>query len=368
MRLTIPQPELAAAAKWAARQAPNKAANPVLLGARLEASDSHLRVSVWDGATAAHATLDADVDEPGVIVASAQMLADITSSLRKTDVTLTGGDGLAVTTPAAEFNIPSIDPRTYPTLPGLPEAQGTVDGTDFATAYQRVHRAIDSKASGSFAGMTGIRLRVVGDQLMLSATDRFRIATAWLPWDGDEAGLGVVPGKVMADNARTFNSRLQIALPAAGEGAAALISEGRAVSTLLIEPSLFPHKVDTQIPTDFTGEITGEADELTAAIQAAMTVSGGTLLWINTAGSDVTFRAGRDASSRVTADAVYEGDHESFEMAINAGYLLDGLAPVTGPVRLSLTKPIAPAVIEPVDEDGYRYTVVPIRDPAKAAA
>lgn len=368
MRATIPQPELAAAAKWAARQAPTKAPNPVLLGARLEAGDDQLRISVWDGATAAHATLTADVEQSGVVVASAQMLADITGSLRKTEVTLSGDDGLAVTTPAAEFQIPGIDPRAYPTLPALPDTQGTVDGSEFALAYQRVHRAIDSKASGSFAGMTGIRLRVVGDQLMLSATDRFRIATAWIPWDGDSQGLGVVPGKVMADNARSFLGRLQIALPADGQGTAGLVADGRAVSTLLIEPSLFPHAVDTQIPTSFTGEINGDADELATAVQAAMTVSGGNLLWIHATPASVTLRAGRDASSRVTADAQYDGDHDEFEMAINAGYLLDGLTPIAGPVRISLTTPKNPAVIEPADEDGYRYTVVPIRDPAKAAA
>ncbi|MEY9995814.1 DNA polymerase-3 subunit beta [Streptomyces sp. V4I8] len=370
MRATTPQAELAAAAKWAARQAPNKAANPVLLGARLEAGDDQLRISVWDGATAAHATLTADVEEPGVIVASAQMLADITGSLRKSDVTLAGDHSLTVTTPAAEFNIPGIDPHTYPALPGLPGTHGTVDGGEFATAYQRVHRAIDPKASGSFAGMAGIRLRVVGDQLMLSATDRFRIATAWLPWrgDGEAAGLGVLPSKVMADNARTFDGALQIALPEEGEGTAALITENRAVSTLLIEPGLFPHKVDTQVPTQFTGTITGDASELAAAVQAAMTVSDGTLLWINTNGSDVTLRAGRDASSRITVDAQYDGDHSEFEMAINADFLTDGLTPIAGQVHLNLTTPITPALIEPVDEDGYRYAVVPIRDPAKAAA
>lgn len=370
MRANIPQPELAAATKWAARQAPSKAANPVLLGARLEAGDDQLRISVWDGATAAHATLAADVDEPGVVVASAQLLSDIAASLRKTDVTLVGDDGLTVTTSVAEFQIPGIDPRAYPTLPQLPAAQGTVDGAEFATAYQRVHRAIDPKATGSFAGMAGVRMRVAAGMLMLSCTDRFRIATASLPWGGeqDDAALGVIPAKVMADNARAFDGPLQIALPVDGKGTAGFITDRRSVSTLLIEPSLFPHKVDSQIPSKFTGRITGQADELAAAVQAAMTVSGGNLLWINTSGADVTLRAGRDASSRITVDAEYKGERDEFEMAINAGYLTDGLTPISGTARISLTSPTTPALIEGVDEDGYHYAVVPIRDPAKAAA
>lgn len=370
MRLTIPQPELAGAAKWAARQAPSKPANPILLGARLEADGGRLRVSVWDGATAAHATLDADIEEPGVVVASAQMLADITGSLRKTDVTLAGDHDLTVTTTAAEFRIPGLDPHTYPQLPGLPNTQGGVDGGEFAAAYQRVHRAIDPKATGSFAGMTGVRLKVMDGRLKLSATDRFRIASAWIDWHGDDTdtGMAVVPGKVMADNARAFDGRLQLALPADGNGTAALISDGRSVTSLLIDPGLFPHKVDTQIPTSFTGAITGDASEITAAIQAAMTVSGGNLLWLNTDGADVMFRAGRDASSRVQADAEYDGDNEQFELAINAGWLLDGLAPISGAARINLTTHVAPAVIEAVDDDTYQYCAVPIREPHKAAA
>jgi DNA polymerase-3 subunit beta len=370
MRATIPQPELAAAAKWAARQIPNKPTNPILLGARLEAADDHLKLSVWDGATAAHAVLDADVDKPGVLIASGQMLADITGSLRKTDVTLHGDHELTVTTTAAEFVLPGIDPREYPTLPTLPATQAGVDASEFAVAYQRVHRAIDPKASGSFAGMAGIRLKVADGLLQMSCTDRFRIASAHLPWGGDagDTAVGVVPGKVMADNARAFTSSLQLALPADGNGTAGFVSDSRSVSTLLIEPTLFPHAVDTQVPTKFSGHITGDADEITAAIQAAMSVSGGNLLWISTNGADVTFRAGRDASSRVTADAEYEGDHDEFEIAINAGFLLDGLTPIGGQVGIHLTTPVTPAVIEPVGDDSYRYCVVPIRDPAKAAA
>ncbi|QCX81172.1 DNA polymerase III subunit beta [Streptomyces sp. YIM 121038] len=370
MRLTIPQPELAAAAKWAVRQLPHNPSQPVLLGARLEATDHQLKLSVWDGATAAHTTVDADVDQPGIVIPSGRLLADVTGSLRKSEVTLEGDRDLTLTTSVAEFRIPGIDPSDYPALPGLPPTQGQVSGDEFAAAYQRVHRAIDPKATGSFAGMAGIRLKVLGGMLKLSATDRFRIASAWLPWcgeAGDEA-MGVVTAKVLADNAKTFDGTLRIALPEKGNGTAAFVADRTAVTSLLIDPALFPHKVDSQIPRQFTGTITGPADELTASLQAAMTVAGGNLLWISTSGSTVTLRAGRDASSRVTADAEYDGDHDEFEIAINAGYLLDGLAPITGNAQINLTTPMHPVLIEDAADDSYQYVTVPIREPAKAAA
>ncbi|MFI8872401.1 DNA polymerase III subunit beta family protein [Streptomyces sp. NPDC055243] len=370
MLATVPQPELAAAARWAARQLPAKPSQPVLLGSRLEATEGRLRISVWDGANAAHATLNADVETSGVVIPSGQMLANVVANLNKTDVTLAGDHDLTVTTPTAEFRIPGINVHDYPTLPQLPETLGKVDGNEFAVAYQRVHRAISPKAVGQFAGMAGIRLKVLAGMLKLSATDRFRIASAWLPWDGDfeTEAMGVVPGKVMADNAKVFDGDLRIALPADGNGTVALICGENAVAGLLIDPTVFPHKVDTQIPNEFTGHILGSAADLVAAIHAAMAVSTGNLLWINTSGSKVTLRAGADASSKVTADAKYDGDHNEFEIAINAGYLLDGLAPIAGDALISLTTPARPALVADVCDDTYQYTVVPIRDPAKAAA
>ncbi|MFJ3839414.1 hypothetical protein ACIPY6_28460 [Streptomyces sp. NPDC090054] len=367
MHATIPQQELAAAVTWAAKQLPTKPTNPVLAGMRLQSVDSRLRLSVWDGMTAAHAEIDADIHEDGIVVTPGQMLQQVVGSLRKSEVTITDTSGdLEVTTLGAHFTLTSLDSHDYPALPSTPAAHGSVDGSDFAAAYKRVKAAMDPRAEGPFAGMSGIRVRVAGDTLTLTATDRYRIATAVIPWQSDKPveAMGVIPGKTLADNAAAIDGRLHLALPADGSGTCGMTGGGRQVSTMLIDPTLFPHRVD-QLTVPKTGLIVGQAPELIDGIRAAMAVSeSGKPVWINAGETGVTFRAGRDSRSVVEVDARYEGESD-VEVAINSTYLLDGLTPIVGTAHIDVSTPKLPALIYDPADDTYRYVVIPIRDPHK---
>ncbi|OLZ72526.1 hypothetical protein AVW11_03800 [Streptomyces amritsarensis] len=370
MHVTIPQQELAPAVAWAAKQLPAKPLNPVLAGMRLHAADGRLQLSVWDGTTAAHADVNADTAGPGTVIAPGQMLQHIVGALRKGEVTFTDASGeLEISTPGAHFALSALDDRDYPVLPSMPDATGSVDGAEFAAAFKRVKTAMDPKADGAFAGMGGIRLRIDAGVLSLTATDRYRIATATLPWTSDQpvTAMGVFPGKTLADNAAAIDGRLHLTLPADGTGTAALSGARRQVSTMLIDPTLFPHKVD-QLAITKSGRIVGDAGDFAEAVRAAMAVTEpGKPVWINASPDRVTLRAGRDARSVIEVDAQYEGDHDEFEAAFNSVYLLDGLAPLGGVVHLELSTPKTPALIHDPGDDTYRYVVVPIRDPHKSA-
>lgn len=367
MHATIPQQELAAAVTWAARQLPAKPLNPVLAGMRLRAGDGRLHLSVWDGTTAAHADVDADVAEDGTVVAPGQMLQQIISSLRKSEVTFADTTGeLEVTTLGAHFTLNVLDGHDYPTLPDMPATQGSVDGAEFAAAYKKVKAAMDSKAEGPFAGMSGIRVRIDGPVLTLTATDRYRIATATMAWQPCQpaAAMGVIPGKALADNATAVDGRLHLALPADGAGTCGLAGDGRQVTTMLLDPSLFPHRVD-QLTIQKAGTISGQASDFIEAVRTAMAVSEpGKPVWINASDMGVSLRAGRDARSVVEVDAQYEGDGE-FEAAINSTYLLDGLAPLPGLAHIEVSTSKTPALIHDPGDATYRYVVIPIREPHK---
>lgn len=370
MYATIPQQELAAAVTWAARQLPTKPTNPVLTGMRLHADDGRLRLSVWDGTTVAHATIDADIADPGTIVTPGSMFQQVVAALRKSDVSLSDRTGeLEVTTRGAHFALNVLGGHDYPVLPGIPDALGSVEASEFATAFKRVKSAVDPKADGTFAGMSGVRVRVADDTLTLTVTDRYRIATATVPWQAHQPGtaMGVIPGKALADNAGAFQGRLHLSLPEDGAGVAALAGDGRQVSTTLIDPSLFPHKLD-ELTLNISGRIITDAENLTEAVRAAMAVSeAGKPVWIHASETGVSLRAGQGSRSVVEVDATYEGDLPEFEAAINSVYLLDGLAPLTGLTHIDVTTPKTPAVIHNPDDPTYRYIVTPLRDPAKNA-
>ncbi|MEU5772632.1 hypothetical protein ABZ819_04920 [Streptomyces venezuelae] len=368
MHATIPQPELAAAAKWAARQLPVKLSQPVLHGARLEATGDRLKISVWDGTTAAHATVDADVEQPGFVVASGRTFSDVVAALGKTDVTLADtGDGLAVTTDRAEFSLPTLPAADYPALPAIPDGVGTVDGDELAAGFKRIKDAISRTAEGSTAGMRGVRLVADSGRLEMCATDRYRIATTWIGWDGPDGGTGVLPGRALADAVAAFTGRLHVALPAGGLGTAALVGERHQITTVLMDWETFPHRVHEVSPSDKTisGSIEADAEELKAAVQAAI-LADGKALHLAVDSRHGTVHAAGDTRGRIRVAAVYSGDQDGVELKIEPPYLVDALAQFTGSIRIDVTTPARPFRIVDPDDDTYRHVIMPLKPTAAA--
>ncbi|MER5461614.1 DNA polymerase III subunit beta [Streptomyces sp. NPDC002668] len=371
MRLTVPQPELAEAAKWAARQLPNNPINPILNGLLLEADGDQLTLSAFDGETCTRSHLDADITETGSAVLSARLLADITGSLNKADVTITATDTDAtVETGSARFDLATLPRHDYPTLPQIPAHTGTVDGTEFAAAVARVKMAVDPAADGPFAGMSGVRLRIDGDRLELTATDRYRIARHTLPWQPAGAAgeaIAVMPGHVVIDNAKTLAGQtVNLTIPADGRGTAGFATGDRSVTTMLLDPDLFPHRLD-RLQKDFQGTAFFDAEDLAVVIRQVATVNDGDKpIWIAFDGRHATVRARDTGSAKARVDAELDGDLADFEAAFNSRWLLEGLAAVTGRVAMELNTPHAPALLHDPDDDTYSYVVIPIRDPHKA--
>jgi len=364
MRATIPQPELAAAAKWAARHIPDKALNPAFHGMRLEAANNQLRISVWDGTTAAHAVLDADIDQPGLAIAPGKLLADAVARLNKSDIDLAGETDLTVTAGSAEFVLPCMPAHEYPQLPSLPDTQGSIDGDELAAGFKRIKDAISRDATGPTAGMRGVRFLAGDGQLELCATDRYRIATTWIDWDGADGAQGVLTGGALADSLADLAGPLDVSLPANGLGMAALIGKNRQITTVLLDYDTFPHRVHEVSPdhTTITGSVRVDADELREAVQTASIVHDKSV-WITFDGRQAIVHTALDSrSSRLQVDASYEGDQERFEMRVEPRYLLNALAQFTGLIRIDVTLPHRPFQLVDPDDPGYRHVVMPLRN------
>src|SRR5258708_25979964 len=105
----------------------------------------------------------------------------------------------------------------YPTLPTLPEETGTLPAELFAEAISQV--AIAAGRDDTLPMLTGIRVEISGERVVLAATDRFRLAVRALTWSTlspDIEAAVLVPAKTLAEaaNARTDGSEVRLALGA----------------------------------------------------------------------------------------------------------------------------------------------------------
>jgi DNA polymerase-3 subunit beta len=374
MRITAPQPELADAVKWVEKALPSNPLYPVMMTMRFRASDGRLLLSGWDGDTAVHAEVAADIEEEGLALLPGKFLAGVLGALRKCDVTIECNKGQgALTAPGVRVDIRPSDADQWPDLPSAPAVAGSVDGPSFMAAYSRIKPA-SVKASerevNALSSVGSIRLAASDGELQMATTDRFRVGlerVAWTPSTELGDALAVMPTQVIEQVRPFAQEELTLALPVDGMGTAGLSGQGREVVTKLAVPGSFP-KVERAIPKEFKLSAHLDAPELVDAIRAVSMVNTKVFrpIWLRFDGESVTVAARDMDAAEVRIGARLDGDARQFEIPFRASYLTDGLSQIDGAVQIDFNGPKQQALIH--DGGSYRYIVLPIGDTNAASA
>jgi DNA polymerase-3 subunit beta len=275
----------------------------------------------------------------------------------------------------------------YPTLPTLPEETGVISAELFAEAIGQV--AIAAGRDDTLPMLTGIRVEISGETVVLAATDRFRLAVRELTWSTAAAGIEaavLVPAKTLAEAVRAGISGADVQLSlGAGEnvgkeGLLGIRSEGKRSTTRLLDAE-FP-KFRQLLPTEHTAVATVGVAELTDAIKrVALVADRGAQVRMEFSEGALRLAAGADDVGRAEEDLPVEFAGEPLTIAFNPTYLTDGLGSLHSPrVSFGFTTPSRPAVLRPASEDDtgtlpsdtgpfpaaqsdYVYLLMPVRLP-----
>ncbi len=372
MKLQVERDPLAEAVAWAARALPARPTAPVLAGIRIQAG-SELTLSTFDYEVSARAIIGVAADEPGTVLVSGRLLAEIVRSLPAKPVDLsTDGAKMIVRCGSATFTLMLLPAEEYPTLPGMPEVTGTVGADTFASAISQV--AIAAGRDDTLPALTGIRVEIAEDMLTLVATDRYRLAVRELRWNPISPGLNtnvLVPAKVLGDTARALTSGAEVAIALASEGTGGGASDGiigfegagRRTTTRLLSGE-YP-KYQTLLPSEFSSVAELPAAQFADAVKrVALVAERNTPVRLTFNPGEALLEAGTGDEAQATEaiEASFEGDQ--LQIAFNPQYLLDGIGAIDSDVaRISFTTATRPAVITGKGEahPDYRYVLMPIR-------
>lgn len=366
MRVRIERDRLADAVAWAARTLPSRPSLPVLAGLVIVAESDGITLSSFDHEVSARVGIAADVEEPGITVVSGRLLADIAKSMPPAPVVFAvDGTRMNITCGRSSFTLPTLPAEDYPQLPSMPEISGTVLGALFTEAVGQV--AVAAGRDDTLPTLTGIRMEIEGDQIVLAATDRYRLAVREFTWQpsGPVNTAVLIPARTLADTAKTLGSADEVAIAASGEGLIGFEADGRRTTTRLLDGE-FP-KYRSLLPTEAAGVATVDAAALTDAVKrVALVAERSTPVRLSFDGSEVTLRAGTgdDAQASEVVECSLEGD--PIEIAFNPMFLLDGLHAVgTEAISFAFTQANRPAVLSSATEDvvsaPYRYLLMPVR-------
>ncbi len=386
LKFRLTREDFADAVAWVARNLPSRPTVPVLAGVLLTGSDEGLTISGFDYEVSAEVQIPAEIASPGSVLVSGRLLSDIVRSLpaKPVDVSVEG-TRVALSCGSARFSLPTMAVEDYPTLPTLPDETGVVSADLFSEAIGQV--AVAAGRDDTLPMLTGIRVEISGEKVVLAATDRFRLAVRELTWATEAAGVEaavLVPAKTLAEAAKAGTDGTEVHLslgsgPTVGkEGLLGIRSDRKRSTTRLLDAE-FP-KFRQLLPTEHTAMATLGVAELTDAIKrVALVADRGAQVRMEFADDVLRLSAGADDVGRAEEDLAVEFFGDPLTIAFNPTYLTDGLSSLHAErVTFGFTTPSRPAVLRPASNDGggvdgsgpfpaaqtdYVYLLMPVRLP-----
>lgn len=386
LKFRLVRDDFADAVAWVAKNLPTRPTVPVLAGVLLKGSDEGLTVSQFDYEVSAEVRVAAEIGSPGSVLVSGRLLSDITRALPDKPVEVhVDGTRVSLTCGNARFSLPTMAVEDYPTLPALPDETGVLAADLFGEAISQV--AVAAGRDDTLPMLTGIRVEIAGESVVLAATDRFRLAIrelTWLPVSPDVEAAVLVPAKTLAEAAKAGSDGSQVHLSlgagsAVGtEGLLGISGDTRRTTTRLLDAE-FP-KFRQLLPSEHTAVGTVGVAELTEAIKrVALVADRGAQVRMEFDEGVLRLSAGAEDVGRAEEDLPVDFVGEPLTIAFNPTYLTDGLGSLHSQrVSFGFTTPSKPAVLRPVFDDDapppapgpfpavnsdYVYLLMPVRLP-----
>ncbi len=376
MKFQVNRDVFSEAVSFTVKLLPQRTTLPILSGVLIEASADGLVLSSFDYEVSARTEIAAQVEEPGRVLVSGRLLADIASRLPNAPVTFSTEDGrITVACGSGHFTLLSMPVEEYPTLPQISDQSGSLDAEDFAAAISQV--AVAASRDDVTPVITGVQLEVTASTISLVATDRYRVAVREIPWDSSGSGIteatALVPARTLSEIGKTFGHSGTISVAITNTDDRELIAfsaDKKTVTSLLIKGNfppvkrLFPETVENYAVVN-TSELIDAVRrvalvlEREAALRFSFSIEGVTLEAI---GSE-------QAQASESIDAHLNGG--DMVVSLKPQFLLDGLGAVHSEfVRISFTKTENPNKPGPVlitsqssqdqpGADNYKYLLQP---------
>jgi DNA polymerase-3 subunit beta len=335
----------------------------VLTGILIEVEDGRLTLAATDMEVSLRATIAGDVAGQGKVVVPGRLLADLIRLLPEDSVTLSyeAGDGvLAVSSGSYSSRVNVFSAEDFPRLPSLDIPLHTIDAGALLGTIEKVARAASRDESRPV--LTGILVRFEGSQLVMAATDSYRLSVKETELSESGPDLeAIIPARALQELAR---------LAAGNETVELGVHENHVVFSTG-DVWLTSRRIDGQfpnykqlLPETFEAELSVEREPLLEVVRrAAVLAQRNQPLRLGFAEGELTVSAQTQdvGEARESLPVGYTG--ELLEIGFNPDFLREGLEAVAGDtIELKLINPLRPAVIASPDER-FWYLIMPIRLP-----
>jgi DNA polymerase III subunit beta len=362
LKLTVARDELIRQLAVVSRAASTRTTVQVLAGILLRAEPGRLHLGATDMELSLRSSLDAEIETEGAVVVPGRLLVDIARSLPAEDVAVEHrfGEGVVeITSGTAVYRVHTYNAEDFPRLP---ESAGTemvaIDADALLETSAKVSRAASRDESRPV--LTGILVRFEGDNLVMAATDSYRLAVkeTSLSEAGPELDA-IVPARALAELGRIAPGASELEL-GVQENQVLFASDGILLTTRRIEGQ-FPNYRQL-LPESFEHEVVMPREELLEVVRrVSVMAQRNAPLRLRLAEGELTVSAQTQdvGEARESMPVGFSG--ETLEIGFNPEFLRDGIESADGDeLRLKLISPLRPAVLQGAGDD-FSYLIMPIR-------
>jgi DNA polymerase-3 subunit beta len=362
LKTTVARDELTRQLAIVSRAASTRTTVQVLGGILLRAEPGRLHLSATDMEISLRSSLDAEVASEGATVVQGRLLVDIARSLPGDEVAIEhrAGEGVVeITSGSAVYRVHTYNAEDFPRLP---EAMGTemvaIDAGALLATSAKVSRAASRDESRPV--LTGILARFEGENLIMAATDSYRLAVKETSLSEPGPALdAIIPARALAELGRIAVGASELEL-GVQENQVLFASDGVLLTTRRIEGQ-FPNYRQL-LPESFEYEVVMPREELLEVVRrVSVMAQRNSPLRLGFSDGELTVSAQTQdvGEARETLATAFSGD--ALEIGFNPEFLRDGIESAEGDeLRLKLISPLRPAVLQGAGDD-FSYLIMPIR-------
>ena len=383
MKLNCSQADLNTALQLVSRAVSNRPTHPVLANVLLAADEvtGKLRLTGFDLSLGIQTSISASIDKSGAITLPAKLFGEIVSKLSNDSPLVLISDEVSqqveLTSKSGTYQVRGMLSDDFPDLP-LVESSTSLKLNPLLLSNAIKSTLFASSTDDAKQLLTGVNLTFDGYGIESAATDGHRLAVLNLKNIlSEEKDLNessefdkfsiTLPSKSLREIEK-FLSACDISQPInffIDKGQVVFISLDEIITIRALEGS-YPN-YSQLLPETFSNILEFDKKEFIASLEriAVLADQHNNVIKISIDSSAKIIKISTDAQDIGTGfeslPVSFKG--ESFQIAFNVRYLLDGLKVIdSNLIRLSCNGPTTPAVFSPVNSDvNFIYLVMPIQ-------
>jgi len=374
MRISCLQDNLAKGLSIVGRAVSTRSTLPVLANVLVATDNGRIKLSATNLEIVITCWVGAKVHEEGAITLPARTLTDLVNTLPQDQVDMVLNEttqAVNLSCGRTQANIKGIDAREFPLVPD-PDNKNRIR-LEADVLKQMINQVSFAAATDDARPtLTGVSTTFEGSQVLLAATDGFRLSlrSAHIPGFVEKPFSVIIPARALTDVARIINEDTEaVYLSMPQQRNQIIFDMDNVVLVSQLIDGAFP---DYQpiVPTHVNTRTIMNTAEFRKACKTADIFARESS---NTA--RVSIDPGGDLSpayATVTANSIETGDNEAqieasvdgepIEIAFNVKYMSEVLGVIDTPqVALETTNAMEPGVVKPVGDVDFVHIIMPMQ-------